>query len=361
MARSHDSANPSARPRLLCVMQLPPPVHGASTMNQIVADSEAIAARFDRSVIALRFADSVADIGRPSLGKLVRAVGVGIRLADHLVRRRPDLVYLTLSRDGGAFYRDCFYVALVKLARRPLVFHLHMQPPETTSWLHRWVFTNAHVIVLARALAPGAASRSVSVVANGIADHARARTRPEGPPRVLFLSHLSVAKGPLLLLEALAVLASRGVPFRATLAGADAGCLPQVAARVRELGLDALVDYVGPAYDEAKHALFASHDLVVLPSSNEAFPLVVLEAMMWGLPVVATQVGALAEIVADGETGTLVPAGETHALATALEAYLGDPALRATHGARGRARFVERFTRARFEADLVEALSRCLA
>jgi glycosyltransferase involved in cell wall biosynthesis len=283
------------------------------------------------------------------------------------VRRRPDLVYLTLSLDGGAFYRDCLYVALVKLARRPLVFHLHTGAPvRAPTRLDRWVFGDADVILLAGPLGGHltATARRVCFVANGIADVADARVHPRvtsGPPRVLFLSHLVESKGPLLLLEALAALAARGVRFHATFAGADAGCLTRFRARVRELGLSELVAYVGPAYDEAKHALFADHDLFVLPSANEAFPLVVLEAMMWALPVVATRVGAVDEIVIDGETGAVVPAGDSESLARALERYLTDPELRAAHGARGRARFSENFTRPRFETDLAEALTKCLA
>jgi glycosyltransferase involved in cell wall biosynthesis len=342
-------------------MQLAPPVHGASTMNQIVADSSAIAARFDRSVIALRFASSIADLGRPSLGKLLRAVAVGARLADQLVRRRPDLVYLTVSLDGAAFYRDCIYLAMVKLAGRTHVVHLHTQVPASApSRLERWVFEGAHAILLAGDLATRA--RSVRFIANGIADVAPAAIeRLASVPRVLFLSHLGERKGPLALLDALALLATRGVRFHATFAGADGGCLARFRARVRELGLAEVVDYAGPVYDDAKHALFAHHDLFVLPSEAEAFPLVVLEAMMWSLPVVATRVGALAEIVIDGETGTLVPAHDIGSLARAIETYLADPALRSAHGARGRARFVENFTQARFEAELAEALSRCLA
>ena len=336
-------------------------------ISRIVAGSAAIGARFDRSVIPLRFASSVADIRRPSLGKLVRAAAVGVRLAGHLVRRRPDLVYLTLSLDGSAFYRDCVYVAMVKLAGRPHVFHLHTQlPRRAPGALHRWVFADAHVIMLARTLGGNVTdrARSVRFVANGVADVAptQAHTRTtSGPPRVLFLSHVSESKGPLVLLDALATLASRGVPFRATFAGADGGCLTRFRSRVLELGLAEVVDYVGPAYDGAKHALFADHDLFVLPSANEAFPLVVLEAMMWALPVVATRVGAVGEIVIDGETGALVPAGDSASLAHALEAYLGSPEMRASHGAHGRARFSEKFTQARFETELVEALSECLA
>jgi glycosyltransferase involved in cell wall biosynthesis len=98
------------------------------------------------------------------------------------------------------------------------------------------------------------------------------------------------------------------------------------------------------------HAL----DVFALPSRAEGISNTILEAMASGLPVVATDVGGNAELVAEGETGMLVPAQDPHAMAQALLRYTSDAALRHTHGAAGRSRvernfsidnMVERYTR----------------
>lgn len=92
-------------------------------------------------------------------------------------------------------------------------------------------------------------------------------------------------------------------------------------------------------------------DLFVLPSLAEGIPVTVLEAMAAGVPVVATRVGGIPELVDDGVTGTLVPPGDTEALAKALRGYLEAPERGRREGAAGRERVVAHFSRERMVAD----------
>lgn len=89
--------------------------------------------------------------------------------------------------------------------------------------------------------------------------------------------------------------------------------------------------------------LYAAMDLLVLPTYREGFPNVPLEAASMGLPVVATRIPGCVDAVADGRTGTLVPARDAAALAQAIERYVADGALRREHGAAGRARVEAEF------------------
>ncbi len=91
-------------------------------------------------------------------------------------------------------------------------------------------------------------------------------------------------------------------------------------------------------------SLLRSFDLFVLPSRAEGISNTILEAMACGLPVVATAVGGNTELVADGETGRLVPASDSVALATAIRAYVEDSDLLARHGAAGRQRVERQFS-----------------
>jgi glycosyltransferase involved in cell wall biosynthesis len=205
----------------------------------------------------------------------------------------------------------------------------------------------------------------VLVVENGVPDR-----NPSGViassgravPRVLFLSNMLADKGPLVLVEALAVLERRGIALEATFAGAagDGRTVAEFHAAVARHGLGERVRYVGPTFDAAKHDLLATHDVFALPTSRDAFPLVLLEAMQHGLAAVATSVGAIPEIVVEGETGFLVPPGDIAALAGRLEQLATRPDLRRRLGTAGRERYRERFTFEAFEQRLVAALAHCI-
>ena len=98
--------------------------------------------------------------------------------------------------------------------------------------------------------------------------------------------------------------------------------------------------------------------MFVLSSRSEGFPVAVLEAMAAGLPVVATDVGGVAEAVEHGETGLLVPAADSEALARALERLVADGALRRRLGAAGRARARSLFDVERYRAAYAELYRR---
>lgn len=360
------------RPRLLCLVQLPPPIHGVTVVNQTVATSELLASRFDLEILPLASAASFEDLDRVSLRKLGRLVQTSIRLAHALLVRRPDAVYFTISPSGAAFYRDCVFIAIMKAAGVRRVFHLHgtaIRSRLGTRWrrqVYRWAFREAWVIHLSERLIADVADlvprEHVAVVANGVAERrVHEPTQREGVARVLFLSNMTETKGPLVLIDALGRLRARGIAFEATFAGAahHREFLARCHVAIRRHGVERQVRYVGPAYGAAKHRLLEQHDIFVLPTCRDAFPLVALEAMQAGLPVVATNEGALPEIVENGETGLLVPSRDPEALACCIARLVTDPELRRRLGAAGRARCMQTYTQTAFEHNLAAALTTC--
>jgi glycosyltransferase involved in cell wall biosynthesis len=153
----------------------------------------------------------------------------------------------------------------------------------------------------------------------------------------------------------LAALARVRAPCHAVLAG-DGPALPAVAAAVQAGGLSERVELLGARADIPE--LLARSDVFVLSSRSEGFPVSILEAMAAGLPVVATDVGGVAEAVEDGETGFLVPAADSEALARALERLVSDADLRRRLGAAGRARALRLFDVPRHRAAYIELYCR---
>ena len=127
--------------------------------------------------------------------------------------------------------------------------------------------------------------------------------------------------------------------------------------RARELGVMADTLFVGFQTDVAP--FYAAFDAFVLPSSREGTPASAIEALAAGLPVVATRVGGLPDVVSDGEDGFLVEVGAVDALAERLQRLAADPALRERMGAAGRRRVLQRYSAGRLVDDM-DALYRSL-
>jgi glycosyltransferase involved in cell wall biosynthesis len=198
----------------------------------------------------------------------------------------------------------------------------------------------------------GFREQDFEIVHYGIAANGSAATYSGSEPRLLCVGRLIPIKGHLVLLRALAQARSQ-VPNVALDVAGRGPLAPALKAYVRELGLDDAVRFLGfvAPVDEA----IEECAILVVPSLGEGFGMVALEAMERARPVVASAVGGLPEIVADRETGLVVPAGDAEALADAIVALAGDLPRAAEMGRAGRVRALEQFTPARC-VERVEAL-----
>jgi glycosyltransferase involved in cell wall biosynthesis len=122
--------------------------------------------------------------------------------------------------------------------------------------------------------------------------------------------------------------------------------------RARELGVTRDMVFLG--YQEDVAPFYAAFDALVLPSENEGTPVSVIEALAAELPVVATRVGGVPDVVTDGEDGFLVDAGATDDLAERLGRLARDPELRARMGKKGRERVLPRYAVERLVDDVDE-------
>ena len=118
---------------------------------------------------------------------------------------------------------------------------------------------------------------------------------------------------------------------------------PRITARAAELGLGSSVRFAGYLTQDQVAGELAQADIFALPSFAEGVPVVLMEAMATGLPVIATRIAGIGELVEEGQSGFLVPPGDVDTLADRLCALLDDADRRAAMGQAGRARVVEDF------------------
>ena len=180
-------------------------------------------------------------------------------------------------------------------------------------------------------------------VTGGLDVEAAPRTgEAAAPGYLLFVGRLRIRKGVEVLLEALRELRAQHPEARLLIAG-DGEHRAALERRAAELGLGPAAVFLGRCDAPRVRGLLGGAAALVVPSTYEGMPLVVLEAMEAGVPVVASRVSGIPEVVEDGVTGWLVPPEDPEALADALVRVLEDPDGARRRGEAGRRRVDERF------------------
>jgi glycosyltransferase involved in cell wall biosynthesis len=276
-------------------------------------------------------------------------------MATHLARRlrevRPDLLLFTHAH----------LLRLVRLARMlrpgakvavlghgvevwtPLPEPIRRSIQRADAVVAPSVFTRDRIVEVS-----GVNPARISVLAHGLDAKWRAGMQARGHhagTRLLSVSRLSAEdayKGIDVVLRSLPFVLKQHPETSLVVLG-DGTDRPRFVRLTHDLGIERHVQFCGEVNDDRLHSLYAEADVFVLPSQKEGFGIVFLEAMSYGLPVVAARAGGTLGVVQDGVTGLLVPPEQPEALAEALNRLLGDgPRLRAL-GEAGKRRVEENF------------------
>lgn len=348
--------------------------------------------------------------GLTKLGVSVRVLRLGddfpgaspasLRAADDLFGSIPDgravvVDGLALADLGATLERHAARLRIVALVHHPVGDETGLDEPTaaklrrderrawnaargvivTSRWTARRIAADGFPTERIRVVEPGTdrpealgrrMAGDVGTPARATADRAKpatatvpSRASASDAPRLLCVATLTPRKGHAVLLDALARIAD--LPWRLDCVGSatrDPATAASVRAQVARLGLDTRVTLHGEVPHDALDAFHRSAYAFVLPSFLEGYGIAHADALAYGLPIVATDAGAVPETV--GEAGLLVPPGDVVALAGALSRLLGDAALHAALSARARERVRSlptwADTAARF-AEAVEALA----
>lgn len=278
--------------------------------------------------------------GAPRLGSVVEAGRSVWRLARGLWAHRPDVVHLHFVR-----FEAVYFLLLRPFFRYRLVLTFHgsdVRAPDRASaralpFLVRRAdgVTSVNRPILTHLRTVQKMSAPTAVVPNGIDVDFWSAARPQAPGRqtIVAVGRFERVKGFDVLIDAFAQL-RRTTNAELLLVG-DGRERASLERRVAEAGLADAVSFAGLLDAPDVRKAFQRATVHALPSRSEGHPLVVLEAMAAGLPVVATRVGGVPDLVTE-ETGTLVDPEDASALAGALRRYLADPARAARAGAAGR-------------------------
>lgn len=288
-----------------------------------------------------------------------------------LARRENAILHVNMA-ERASVWRKGAWIYTARMAGVPVVLHLHAAElvdfyrSLPRFWQRRMaaIFQSASVVIVLgdswRCFVHstlGVPGDRIELLPNGVPDPGALIPKPQGHvTEVLFVGNLLARKGLPDLLVALADRAIASQAWRLTIIGTgDAGTLFKSASA---LGIAEKIHFVGWQSRAAVTSALRAADIFVLPSHAEALPLVVLEALSLGLPVIATGVGALPTWLIDQTNALVVPPSSPPALSAAIGKLIDDPELAARIGAAGRELYLKSFTFDQFVGGLAAIYQR---
>ena len=366
------------KPRILVVGPTPPPYHGGSIFTTWLLTK---LPQEEFSLVHLDTTDrrGLHGIGRLDFTNTYLALRHGLQFVWLLLSQKPAVVYLQLSQALFPFLRDCLFLIPAILFRRKVVVHLHGSVfrsvyetwPGWARALGRFILGHVRrAIVLCERL---------KCVFTGLVPEDRIVTIPNGidlwptspmdgrcehnPGTVLYIGALSLDKGVLDILRAVPEVTRICPHAHFVLAGEWFGVGSEIQARqlIEQFKLKDYVVFCGPVAGEAKERLFCEASMLLLPSYHEGHPIVILEAMAACLPVIATDVGCIAETIGDGIGGFVIEKGNSQQLAQRIVRLLQDETLREKMGKAARQRCLAEYSLERTMTSLRNLFEEVLA
>ena len=366
-------------PRLLCILHTSPPVHGASSVGDRILLSNTIQNEFNCKFVPINAAKSLDEIGVFSFTKLVRTVLLFWNVFVNICVYKPDIIYFTPSTSGAAFYRDVIISAVwrvyAKLFCCEIYYHFHTRgiskfraKSRLNQILVTYFLSGTNVILLSQRLQKefsGVSSvKKYHYLNNGIENNLsevqfteilQNKFRKVEEINILFLSNMIKEKGYLDVLTLACDSSNNNYKFH--LAGrweAEKDKL-EFENFISQNDLKEKVVHHGFVSGHSKHKLLKMAHLMVFPTryEKEAFPLVLLEGLSYGIPIVSTDVGGIPDIVSK-ETGILIDEGSSlrTAVAKVCEEFLSPKVAIAC-----RRRYIEHYQASDFDRNLISILN----
>ncbi|MCB1510611.1 MAG: glycosyltransferase family 4 protein [Hyphomicrobiaceae bacterium] len=367
---------PASRGRVLFLAQLPPPVHGVTTISAHVLKTLERAGAYEVEHLWTGSARAIEDVGRKSLGKILGFAGLIGRLAWRAITgQRYDVTYQTLAPHGDAALRDALIIAAGKLLARRRLVHLHtrgldelLSAPTWRGRFLRWVLRSTELVAVSSEVADTARAwggfSAVHDLPNFVAGPETVTPTPGARLRCGYLGNYDPRKGILRFVEIFAALKHAGIDVEGFAAGGPTRHLNEADVRdyANRLGVGDELEVLGFADAAEKHRRLGATDVFIYPTEHDLAPLVVIEAMAHGAVPVVFDTGALRELVGpEFASHVIVPNRDRAAycadVVAIVETLCADPERLMAARKAARDRYDARFTPARFEDTLLNVFA----
>jgi len=366
------------KPKLLCILHRSPPNHGAAKVGDFIASSNLLNDCFECRFITIKSSDTIGDIGKFSLKKVYFVILLYLKILWALITFRPDKIYFTACIRSVAFYRDLLISTLWKiyslLKKVDIYFHYHtkgidefVSESSKNLFLTRFFVKDVNICLLSPMLEKDFSKvnsfKRITYLPNGVEDtlsgidfnHTLAlKYDSQGQLNVLYLSNMIKSKGYFLVLELANKTKDDSIVYHFAGGWESADDEKEFFDYIDANDLSDTVVFHGFVSGEKKRKLFENAHLFIFPTryKKEAFPLSILEALSYGVPVIATDEASIPYIL-DNRSGIVL--NDVSKLDDALSVATKD--LMSIEVAKYcRDRFLKNFTLQQFESNLIKIL-----
>jgi glycosyltransferase involved in cell wall biosynthesis len=361
------------KPKLLCILHCSPPVHGASKVGDFISKSKKLDKEFDCKFITIKSSDTIEDIGKISLKKIYLIVQLYIKVLITLIIFRPDKIYFTASIHSVAFYRDLLLSTLWKCYKlfkyTDVYYHYHTKGVDKfiSSSRYNFKLTNffikdVHIVLLSPLLKDDfrkvSGYKDILFLPNGVENSYNNKIfekyildKKITTINILYLSNMIKSKGYFEVMKLANTYKDKNYHFHFAGGWQNREDEKDFFTFIKNNRLEKIIHFHGFVNGVEKKRLFEEANIFIFPTKyeNEAFPLSLLEALSYGLPIISTDEGSIPCII-DDKSGIVIRDLKN------LEKALNDAINRLVNIETAkycRKRYLDKFSLKQFEKNLI--------
>lgn len=351
--------------KVLFLTTLPPPHHGASMSSAMCLDILTEDQEIEVRNVKLNSSVNTSDLGKITLKKLIEIYYTLREIVHQIKNFKPDIIYYAPAVTGVALYRDCFFLQIIRYLnnRNKILLHIRGQFKErewnnalSRATIKRLLKCNKAIVLgpeLVANLKGMVSIENIYILPNALPETLSQKEflniidkkNRQEDLMLLFISNMDEFKGWRKVLETCKLLSDLQISYICNFLGAwpSPKQKQDFYEYVKANRLDQNIIYNGLLLNEDKNNIFKRSHILIFPTSYDACPRVVIEAMEFGLPVISTNVGTIPSLIDDNITGYILKENNAEEiLKSVLE--LRDPDVRIEMGLKARKKFLEEFT-----------------
>lgn len=362
--------------KILFLSPLPPPHYGSALSSEACLNIIKQDKNFIVDNIKLNYSKSMADVGMINFDKIIGIFKVLNQIKVKMPSLDPDLIYFVPATSGLGLKRDSLFIRRLKKKGKKIVFHVRSRITEQ-DWqknrrTYEEMFKDSYAIVLGDVLKSDLhniiPSKRLFVLPNAIENEVSekqfksiiTKRQKRESFNILFLSNMDETKGWFKLLQACNLLNREKISFHCNFVGEFQSKAEEKKFRdyIQYNRLSEKVSYLGKKTGKEKNIILENSDVLVFPTEYklETFGRVILEGMMYGIPVIANGIATIPSIISDGKTGFVLKQNTPEEISSKVKTLIDNENLMVRMGKEGRNRFTKDFEIKRYSKRFKEIL-----